>query len=137
MTFVDNGNGTATLAGTPAAGTAGTYPLTITATNSVSSATQSFTLTVAAVAARPTVTGLSPNSGPAAGGTPVTITGTNSSGATVVDFGTTAATNFTVVNDNSITATSPPGTAGSTVDVTVTTPSGTSTTSANDKFTYT
>ena len=52
VTFVDNGNGTATLAGTPAAGTAGTYPLTITATNSVSSATQSFTLTVAAPAAR-------------------------------------------------------------------------------------
>ena len=37
MTFVDNGNGTATLAGTPAAGTGGTYPLTITAANGVGS----------------------------------------------------------------------------------------------------
>ena len=47
MTFVDNGDGTATLAGTPAAGTGGTYPLTITAANGVlPDATQSFTLTV-------------------------------------------------------------------------------------------
>ena len=47
MTFVDNGNGTATLAGTPAAGTGGSYPITITATNGVSpNATQAFTLTV-------------------------------------------------------------------------------------------
>ena len=47
MTFVDNGNGTATLAGTPAAGTGGTYALTITAANGVlPDATQSFTLTV-------------------------------------------------------------------------------------------
>ena len=52
MTFVDNGNGTATLSGTPAASTAGTYPLTITAANGVApNATQSFTLTVAAVQA--------------------------------------------------------------------------------------
>ena len=35
VTFVDNRNGTATLAGTPAAGTGGTYPLTITAANGV------------------------------------------------------------------------------------------------------
>ena len=47
VTFVDNGDGTATLAGTPAVGTNGTYPLSITASNGVSpDATQSFTLTV-------------------------------------------------------------------------------------------
>ena len=47
VTFSDNGDGTATLAGTPAAGTGGTYPITITASNGVSpDATQSFTLTV-------------------------------------------------------------------------------------------
>src|SRR5580704_7956669 len=47
VTFKDNGNGTATIAGTPAAGTAGTYPITITASNGVgTAATQSFTLTV-------------------------------------------------------------------------------------------
>ena len=45
VTFVDNGNGTATLAGT--ATVAGSYPLTITANNGVApNANQSFTLTV-------------------------------------------------------------------------------------------
>ena len=33
ITFTDNGNGTATLPGTATAGTGGSYPLTITATN--------------------------------------------------------------------------------------------------------
>ena len=47
VTFLDNGDGTATLAGTPATGTAGTYPLAITAANGVNpAATQSFTLIV-------------------------------------------------------------------------------------------
>jgi Putative Ig domain. len=47
MTFTDKGNGTATLAGIPGAGTGGTYPLTLTAHNGVGSdATQTFTLTV-------------------------------------------------------------------------------------------
>ncbi|HET9102423.1 MAG TPA: putative Ig domain-containing protein [Solirubrobacteraceae bacterium] len=47
VTFTDHGNGTASLSGTPAAGTGGSYPLTITAANGVSpNATQSFTLTV-------------------------------------------------------------------------------------------
>ena len=48
VTFVDNGNGTATLSGTPASGTAGTYPIVITASNGVlPNATQNFTLIVA------------------------------------------------------------------------------------------
>ena len=46
VTFKDNGDGTATLAGTPAAGTTGSYQLTLTATNGTSSITQSFTLVV-------------------------------------------------------------------------------------------
>ncbi|MCC7125184.1 MAG: putative Ig domain-containing protein [Acidobacteria bacterium] len=45
LTFTDNGNGTATIAGTAAAGTGGSYPLTITASNGVgTAATQGFTL---------------------------------------------------------------------------------------------
>ena len=47
VTFTDDGDGTASLSGTPAAGTGGTYPFTITASNGVGSvATQLFTLTV-------------------------------------------------------------------------------------------
>jgi sugar lactone lactonase YvrE len=47
VTFRDNHNGTATLSGTPAAGTAGTYKLTITAGNGLApNANQAFTLTV-------------------------------------------------------------------------------------------
>src|SRR5579871_2985775 len=47
LLFTNNGNGTATLSGSPAAGTAGNYPITITAANGVgANTTQSFTLTV-------------------------------------------------------------------------------------------
>ncbi len=46
VTFTDNGDGTATLAGTPQVGTGGSYPITITASNGVPpDATQDFTLT--------------------------------------------------------------------------------------------
>src|SRR5207244_2633723 len=44
--FTDNGDGSATLAGTPAPGTGGIYTLLLTATNSVGSGSQTFTLTV-------------------------------------------------------------------------------------------
>lgn len=83
----------------------------------------------------PTVTGVSPNSGPTGGGTSVTITGTGFNCVTGVKFGTATAT-FTVVNSTTITATSPAGTVGP-VDVTVTNCNGTS--PANppaDQFTY-
>ena len=47
VVFVNNGDGTATLSGKPAEGTAGTYSLTIAANNGVGTpANQSFTLTV-------------------------------------------------------------------------------------------
>ena len=85
-------------------------------------------------ATTPTVTGISPTSGPAAGGTTVVITGTNLSSATGVKFGTTSATGLTANTATSITATAPAGTG--TVDVTVTTASGTSATSVADQFTY-
>ncbi len=45
ITFVDNSNGTASLAGTATAGTGASYPITITATNASGTATQAFTLT--------------------------------------------------------------------------------------------
>lgn len=50
VTLVDNGDGTATLQGTPAEGTEGVYVLTLTASNGVlPNATQIFTLTIESV----------------------------------------------------------------------------------------
>jgi len=47
LTFQDNGNGTATLGGTPAAGSGGTYAIIISAANGIiPTATQAFTLAV-------------------------------------------------------------------------------------------
>ena len=46
LTWTDNGNGTATLAGTPGVAQGGVYKLTFTAASATGTATQSFTLTV-------------------------------------------------------------------------------------------
>ncbi len=72
----------------------------------------------------PTVTAVSPNSGPSTGGTALTVTGTNFTTGATVKFGTTAATGVTVTSATSLTATSPAG--SGTVDVTVSTGAGTS-----------
>ena len=45
LTFVDNGNGTATISGTSTTGSGGSYPITVTATNPTGTTTQTFTLT--------------------------------------------------------------------------------------------
>jgi len=74
----------------------------------------------------PTITAVSPASGPTTGGTSVTITGTNFTGATGVSFGGTAATAFTVNSATSMTATTPARDAGAAA-VSVTTPEGTAT----------
>ena len=46
VSFTDLGNGTAAIAGTPAAGDGGTYPVCINASNGLGTATQSFSLVV-------------------------------------------------------------------------------------------
>ncbi|MDO7875683.1 FG-GAP-like repeat-containing protein [Hymenobacter sp. ASUV-10] len=74
------------------------------------------------VADAPTLTSLSPTSGPA--GTVVTLTGTDFTGATGVSFNGTAATTFSAVNATTATATVPAG--AGTGNVTLTTPIGTS-----------
>jgi hypothetical protein len=83
----------------------------------------------------PTVTGISPDSGPISGGTEVTITGTNLATATVVMFGENAAP-FTVDDDTSLTATAPASEAPDAVHVAVTTVGGTTVHTASDRFTY-
>ncbi|HEX3795579.1 MAG TPA: putative Ig domain-containing protein [Acidimicrobiales bacterium] len=98
VTFTDNGDGTATLAGTPAAGSTGTYAITVTAANgSLPNASTSFTLTVdqAAALAGPTSDTFTVNSPGSdvfvATGTPtpsVSEAGPLPSGVTFVDNGT-------------------------------------------------
>jgi hypothetical protein len=85
-------------------------------------------------AAAPTVTSVSPATGPPGGGTEVTITGTGFSDATEVSFGSTAAAAVGLPSATSITAVTPAG--SGTVDVTVTSPDGTSAASAADQFSY-
>jgi|GEM_PF-1200204 len=88
----------------------------------------------------PTVTGVSPSSGPVAGGTSVTISGTGFQldGDSVVEavrFGSAPAADFTVISGTQLSAVSPAGTAG-TVDITVTSAGGTSAVAAGDRFSY-
>jgi hypothetical protein len=85
LSFTDNGNGTATLAGTPPAGSQGTYTLTVTAKNSTGTATQSFVLTVNSGLA---IT--SANSATATSGTAFsfTVTSTGTPAATLTRTGT-------------------------------------------------
>ena len=82
----------------------------------------------------PTVSSVSPNSGPTAGGTAVTITGTNFAAGATVAFGGTAAANVAVVSATEITATAP---AGSADTVTVTVTVGGQTGSLANGFAYT
>jgi len=142
--------GNATISGFSGSGTTYTFNATPTANGAVTinisaniaqddagngnTAASQFSITYGQAVSAPTVTALSPTSGPASGGNTVTITGTNFSGATAVTFGATAATGFTVNSATQITATAPAGTG--TVDVSITTTGGTSATSASDQFTY-
>jgi IPT/TIG domain/PASTA domain len=83
----------------------------------------------------PSITSVSPASGPRTGGTRVTVGGNDLTGATTLRFGGTSAARFTVDSDTQITAVSPPGALGP-VDVRVTTPVRPSPLVAADRFTY-
>ncbi|WP_188054202.1 Ig-like domain-containing protein [Sphingosinithalassobacter sp. CS137] len=72
----------------------------------------------------PTVSSVSPDSGPASGNALVTVNGSNLTGATSVTFGGTPGTGITVAGDgNSLSVTTPAHAAGA-VAVAVTTPGG-------------
>ena len=114
----------------------GVVDVTVTTSGGTSATSSADQFTYVAPTPAPTVTAISPTSGPTTGGTTVTITGTDLTGATAVTFGSTPATGVVVASSTSLTAISPAGSAG-TVDVTVTTPGGTSATSSADQFTYT
>ena len=117
---------------TAPAGSAGTVDVTVTTVGGTSTTGASDQYTYVAA---PTVTSVSPASGPLTAGTVVTITGANLSGATAVKFGATSAASYTVNSATSISAVAPAGSAG-TNDITVTTAGGGSTTSAADHYTF-
>jgi plastocyanin len=86
----------------------------------------------------PTITNVSPATGPTSGGTPITITGTQFQSGATVKIGALLATDVTVVSATSITARTPlgPSTEQLTSDVVVTNPDSTKAT-ATGAFTWT
>jgi hypothetical protein len=124
-------NSDTSITATAPAGT-GTVDVTVTTPNGTSPTSSVDTYTY--LAPVPTVSGISPTSGPVTGGTVVTITGNGLAGETTVSFGANPGVIGSVSN-TSITVTAPAGASG-TVDVTVTTPGGTSATVPTDHFTY-
>ncbi len=102
------------------------------------------TISVVTSPTAPTITGLTPASGPASGGGTVTITGSNFEKFVFgswtllpqVRFGNTVSPGVTLVSPTELRAAIPAGTAGSTVDVTVATFNGISANTAADNYTY-
>jgi hypothetical protein len=105
----------------------GTYTVYATAQASGQAVSANSNTNTFTVATPPTITNLSPSTGPV--GTQVTITGMNLTGATGVRFNGTAASSFVVNSATSLTAVVAAGT--TTGLVSVTTPSGTATSTTN------
>jgi hypothetical protein len=118
VSFADNGDGTATLSGTPDPGTAGTYRLTISASNEVPpDATQSFTLTVTVPASprAPAITSAGAVSFPLGTAGAFTVTTTGSPAPGISQTGTLpSGVSFADNGDGTATlsGTPDPGTAG-------------------------
>ncbi len=112
-----------------------TVDVTVTTPSGVSpiSAADQFTYTIPPPI--PTVTSLSPSSGPAAGGGVIQVIGTNFTGTTGVQFGSSP-TFFSVSSATLMYVIVPAGTLGTSVDVVVTTANGTSAVSSADKYSY-
>ncbi|MBA2482235.1 MAG: IPT/TIG domain-containing protein, partial [Planctomycetes bacterium] len=100
----------------------GTYPITVSdaSANNYAITFVDATMWVVAPAPLPTITSISPNSGPALGGQTVTITGTNLDGAITDLFGGAAATVVTISTTSVVVVT--PAHALGLVNVVVTTP---------------
>ena len=82
----------------------------------------------------PTVTSVSPSSGPSMGGQQVTINGSGFESGATVDFGPSQASDVRLVSASQLTVVTPPGPGGS-IDVTVTNPDG-GTVTAPSAYTY-
>jgi hypothetical protein len=82
----------------------------------------------------PTLTAISPGSGPTSGGTPVTMAGTNFAHNATLTFGGAPATNVIVINTHTLTAVTPAHLAG-VVNIVLTNPDG-PTATLGSGFTY-
>jgi hypothetical protein len=114
------------------AGLVGTVDVTVTidGVTSATSLSDKFTYV-----SPPSVSSLSPITGPTEGGTTVTITGTGFVAGSTVNFGAAAATGVIVVSGTTLVCTSPAGSVG-TVHVVVSTQYGPSQISSGAQFTY-
>lgn len=102
VSFTDNGNGTGTLSGTPAAASDGSYALNFTASNLVgSSPAQAFTLTVTKQTQTITFASTAP-SNPALGGAPYVVSATATSGLPVTFSIAPAAASVCTIAGNTV-----------------------------------
>jgi autotransporter-associated beta strand protein len=137
VTFHDNGNGTATLDGTPAAATGGTYSLTITASNGIGSeATQTFTLTIDQAPAITSGNSTTFTAGSSA--TPFTVTTTGFPAPTLTENGALpSGVSFTPgANGTATLSGTPAANSGGTYTITITASNGVGT-RASQTFTLT
>ena len=128
-------NSTTITANTPAHA-AGAVNVVVTNTDGQSSSPLTNGFTYTAVNPAPTVSSITPTSGPTTGATPVTIMGTGFLAGATVSLGTTAATSVVVMNSTTITANTPAHAAGA-VNVVVTNTDGQSSSPLTNGFTYT
>ncbi len=112
--------GTTKLVAETPAHAAGTVAVTVDTTHGTVAKATAFTFFVPA----PTVSSVTPSSGPTVGDTVVTVRGTHLTGASRVSFGTVAATTLHVSSASALTARTPAHGAGA-VTVAVTAPGGT------------
>jgi hypothetical protein len=84
----------------------------------------------------PSITAVSPDSGPLAGGNKIRITGAGLYGATSVMFGSVAATTFKPDSRGTRMTVTVPAQGAGTVNIVITTPGGVSTTTSTDQYTY-
>ncbi|HZU99157.1 MAG TPA: IPT/TIG domain-containing protein [Planctomycetota bacterium] len=119
-----------TIRGVTPPGTAGMVAVVVQTPNGASSGGPSFAYSTTAP---PSITSVTPSSGPIGGATSVTITGSGFLGATGASIGGSPLGNFSVVDAHTITGTTAPGTAGS-ATVAIASPNGN--TSASFLFSY-
>ncbi len=128
-------NSTTSITATSPPGTTGATEVSVQTPNGQSAVTKKARFTYEA----PTVTGVTPATGPVSGGTSLTVTGSGFAvgTSTIFKFGKHPGTGVTCASTTECTVVSPPASVPGTVDVRATVAKKTSGTGAADRFTYT